>query len=32
VPGRADFVPKGHIETAVNQGDEYRAILVELKI
>mgnify|MGYP001190005828 FL=1 len=32
VPGRADFVPKGHVETAVNQGDEYRAILVELKI
>ncbi|MGB1341550.1 MAG: hypothetical protein ACPHAN_03235 [Pseudomonadales bacterium] len=31
VPGRADFVPKGHIETAVNQGEEYRAILVELK-
>ena len=31
VPGRADFVPKGHIETAVNQGDEYHAILVELK-
>ena len=30
-PGTADFVPKGHIETAHNQGDEYRAILVELK-
>ena len=30
-PGTADFVPKGHIETAHNQGDEYRAILVEFK-
>lgn len=30
-PGRADFVPKGHIETATNRGEEYRAILVELK-
>lgn len=30
-PGTADFIPKGHIETAHNQGDEYRAILVELK-
>ncbi len=30
-PGRADFVPKGHIETATNLGEEYRAILVELK-
>ncbi len=30
-PGTADFVPKGHIETAHNSGDEYRAILVELK-
>jgi hypothetical protein len=30
-PGTADFIRKGHIETAVNQGDEYRAILVELK-
>ena len=30
-PGTADFVKKGHIETAHNQGDEYRAILVELK-
>jgi hypothetical protein len=31
VPGRADYVPKGHIETAHNRGDEYRAVLVELK-
>ena len=31
VPGRMDFVPKGHIETAINQGEEYRAILIELK-
>ena len=30
-PGTADFIPKGHIETAHNRGDEYRAILVELK-
>lgn len=30
-PGTADFIKKGHIETAHNQGDEYRAILVELK-
>jgi len=30
-PGTADFVPKGHIETAHNRGDEYRAILVEFK-
>lgn len=30
-PGTADFIPKGHIETAHNEGDEYRAILVELK-
>ena len=30
-PGRADFIPKGHIETAHNQGEEYRAVLVELK-
>jgi hypothetical protein len=30
-PGTADFIPKGHIETARNQGAEYRAILVELK-
>ena len=30
-PGYADYVPKGHIETAKNRGDDYRAILVELK-
>lgn len=30
-PGTADLVPKGHIETAHNAGEEYRAILVELK-
>lgn len=30
-PGTADLVPKGHIETARNAGEEYRAILVELK-
>ena len=30
-PGTADLVPKGHVETARNAGDEYRAILVELK-
>ena len=30
-PGTADLVKKGHIETAHNKGDEYRAILVELK-
>ncbi|CAN0476736.1 unnamed protein product, partial [Phaeothamnion confervicola] len=30
-PGTADLVPKGHIETARNAGQEYRAILVELK-
>ncbi len=30
-PGRADFVARGHIETAHNRGEEYRAILVELK-
>jgi hypothetical protein len=30
-PGTVDQVPKGHIETAHNEGDEYRAILVELK-
>ena len=30
-PGTADFIAKGHIETASNQGEEYRAILVELK-
>lgn len=30
-PGTADFVKKGHIETAENVGDDYHAILVELK-
>jgi len=30
-PGTADYIPKGHVETAHNHGDEYRAILVELK-
>ncbi len=30
-PGRADFIPKGHVETAYNKGKEYRAVLVELK-
>lgn len=30
-PGKADFVPKGHVETAHNRGEEYRAVLVELK-
>jgi len=30
-PGTADFIAKGHIETARNDGDDYRAILVELK-
>ena len=30
-PGQADFVRKGHIETAVNEGEEYQAILVEFK-
>lgn len=30
-PRTADFVRKGHIETATNQGAEYRAILVEFK-
>ena len=30
-PGTADFIAKGHVETATNEGDEYRAILVELK-
>lgn len=30
-PGTAEFIRKGHIETAHNRGDEYRAILVELK-
>ena len=30
-PRTADFVRKGHVETAHNRGDEYRAVLVELK-
>ena len=30
-PGTADFVKKGHVETAINKGGEYHAILVELK-
>jgi len=30
-PQTADFVRKGHIETAVNRGEEYRAILIEFK-
>ena len=30
-PGRADYIARGHVETAHNRGDEYRAILVELK-
>jgi hypothetical protein len=30
-PGTADLVPKGHVEIARNDGEEYRAILVELK-
>ncbi len=30
-PGTADYVRKGHIETAHNRGEEYRAVLVELK-
>ncbi len=30
-PRTANFVRKGHIETAHNRGAEYRAILVELK-
>jgi hypothetical protein len=30
-PGTADFIPKGHVETAHNRGEEYRAVLVELK-
>ena len=29
VPGSASFIKKGHLETAVNHGEEYRAILVE---
>ena len=30
-PGSADFIKKGHIETAHNAGDDYHAVLVELK-
>ena len=30
-PRTADFVAKGHVETARNDGGEYRAILVEFK-
>jgi beta-alanine degradation protein BauB len=30
-PGTANLVPKGHVETAHNRGNEYRAVLVELK-
>jgi len=30
-PGTADYVRKGHVETAHNRGAEYRAVLVELK-
>lgn len=30
-PGAADYIAKGHIETAHNKGEEYRAVLVELK-
>jgi len=30
-PRTADFIPKGHVETAHNLGEDYRAILVELK-
>lgn len=29
--GDAQFIAKGHVETAHNSGSEYRAILVELK-
>ena len=29
--GEAFLVPKGHVETARNEGEPYRAILVELK-
>ena len=31
IPGSSDFIRKGHIETAHNDGDDYHAILVELK-
>ena len=30
-PRTADFVPAGHIETAVNHGGDYHAILIEFK-
>ncbi len=30
-PRTADFIRKGHIETAHNRGEDYRAVLVELK-
>ena len=30
-PGTSDFVKKGHIETAHNSGEDYHAVLVELK-
>lgn len=30
-PATANFIPKGHVETAHNRGGEYRAVLVELK-
>ena len=30
-PRTANYVPKGHVETAHNRGGEYRAVLVELK-
>jgi hypothetical protein len=30
-PGTANFIRRGHIETAHNRGEEYRAVLVELK-
>jgi hypothetical protein len=29
--GQATLVPRGHVETATNKGEQYRAILVELK-
>ncbi len=31
-PGEAIAVPAGHIETAENRGEPYRAILVEFKV
>jgi mannose-6-phosphate isomerase-like protein (cupin superfamily) len=30
-PGEAIAVPAGHVETAENQGEPYRAVLVEFK-